>query len=148
MSSITPELDSTGGAERRFREAFERLKQGRPKVLPAGTKVSQNNVAREAGTLPSALRSSRFPELVAEIRVWVGSHADDEPRLSSRQRILSQRKRNRDLRERISELETQRDDALSKLVMAEARILELTMETERLRLVNPSNVVPIRSANN
>lgn len=147
MSSTMPEMNAPGGAERRFRDAFERLKQGTPKVLPVGTRVSQNNVAREAGTLPSALRGSRFPSLVADIRAWVESHGDDELQLSSRQRILAQRNRNRDLRGRIAELETQRDDAQSKLVMAEARILELTMENERLRLMSPSNVVPIRPAN-
>jgi len=55
-------------AEANFRRAFERLKAGAPKVLPLGTPVSQNNVAKEAGCDSSALRKSRFPCLVAEIQ--------------------------------------------------------------------------------
>lgn len=146
MSSTMPYKDSSGGAEHRFREAFERLKEGTPRLLPVGTRVTQNNVAREAGTLPSALRGSRFPVLVADIRAWVESHGSDESQVSGRQKILAQRNRNRDLLARIAELEMQRDDALSKLVMAETRILELTMENERLRLDNPSKVAQIRPA--
>lgn len=147
MSSTMHNVKASGGAEQRFREAFERLKQGAPKVLPIGTNVSQNNVAREAGTIPSALRSSRFPGIVADIRAWVEEHGDEGPKISSRQKIMAQRKRNKDLHLRIEELETQRDDALSKFVMAEARILELSMENGRLRLLNPTNVTPIRPAN-
>lgn len=146
MSSTTPDKNEMGRAARKFREAFERLKRNEPQILPPGTKVGQNKVAREAGTLPSALRASRYPELVAEIRVWVEAHKGEPPQQSSRQKIAAQRNRNRDLRERIKQLETQRDDAMNKLVLAEARILELFIENERLRVTNPANVVPIRPA--
>jgi len=138
--------NAMGRAERKFREAFERLKRNEPQVLPPSTKMSQNNVAREAGTLPSALRASRFPELVAEIRTWVEAHKEEAPQKSSRQKMAAQRNRNRHLRERIKELENQRDDAMSKLVLAEARILELFIENERLRVTSPANVIPIRPA--
>lgn len=148
MSSTThDEGRARSGAERRFYEAFERLQNGSPRVVPVGTKISQNNVAKEAGTIPSALRASRFPKLVGEIRSWIDAHESDEPQMSSRQRILAQRNRNRDLRNRISELKTQRDDAMSKLVLAEARLLELTLENDRLQRPNPSRVFPIRPAN-
>lgn len=135
-----------GRAERKFREAFERLKRDEPRILPPGKKVSQNNVAREGGTLPSALRASRLPELVAEIRAWVEAHKEEPPQQSSRQEMAAQRNRNRDLRERIKEVEAQRDDAMNKLVLAEARILELFIENERLQVTSPANVVPIRPA--
>ena len=58
-------------AEQHFREAFERLKKNKPEVLPAGTPVTQNNVAREAGRDPSALKKDRYPLLVLEIQAHI-----------------------------------------------------------------------------
>jgi hypothetical protein len=145
MSSIPFDPGSVGRAERQFREAFERLKQCKPQLLPKGTKLTQNNVAKEAGAVPSALRRARFPLLVEEIQAWITEHSEDDSQRSPRQKILAQRGRNRGLRERITELEVQRDDALGKLVCAEARIVELTIENERLTAQVPSpNVTPLR----
>ena len=146
MSSTHFEPSPIGRAERKFREAFERLKRQKPLRLPSGTKVTQNNVAKEAGAVPSALRRSRFPALADEIQAWVEQHRDDQEQQSPRQKILAQRSVNRNLRERIKELEAQRDDALGKLVSAEARIVELTIENERMRATRPSNVAPLRPA--
>jgi len=44
-----------------YRAAFERLKNNKPERLPKGTPVSQNNVAKEAGSDPSALKKRAFP---------------------------------------------------------------------------------------
>lgn len=140
---MTP--DSTLRAERRFRDAFDRLKRGSPIYLKKGTPVSQNNVAREAGTCPSALRASRYPNLVSEIQKWIEEHEDDNSQLSPRQKVLAVRRRNKTLGERITELQAQRDDALGKLLSAEARIWELIVENERLSAqLPPSNVTPLR----
>lgn len=57
-----------GKAELDFSASFERLKYGNTLILPPGSPVSQNNVAREAGRDPSALRKSRYPKLVADIQ--------------------------------------------------------------------------------
>lgn len=147
MSSIPFEPGPEGRAERQFREAFERLKQGQPRRMPNGTKVTQNNVAKEAGTVPSGLRRARFPTLVRDIQEWIAAHGGEAPQQSPRQKSIAQRARNRDLRERILELEAQRDDAFGKLVSAEARIVELTIENERLMALIPqTNVVPLRPA--
>ncbi len=51
-----------------FEEAFERLKKGRTKILPAGAPLTLTNVAREAGRSPSALRADRYPELIQRIK--------------------------------------------------------------------------------
>jgi hypothetical protein len=67
-------------AEANFREAFERLKIGAQEVLPAGSMVSQNNVAREAGCDPSALRKSRFPSRIAEIQIYRAAHGVKYPK--------------------------------------------------------------------
>jgi len=145
MSSIPFDPGSIGRAETQFRGAFDRLKQGKPTRLPKGSKVSQNNVAKEAGVDPSALRRARFPELVEEIQQWIATHGNALSDSSPRQKVLAGRARNRDLRKQIDDLKIQRDDALAKLVDAEARIVYLALENERLRaLLPPSNVAPIR----
>ncbi|RDL42577.1 hypothetical protein DN730_18945 [Marinomonas piezotolerans] len=141
MSSKTVEPKKISKAELKFRDAFERLKQGKPDILPKGTLLSQNNVAKEAGVDPSALRRARFPELVAEIQEWIEAHKDEKATKSPRQMMLAQRSRNRDLKEKYKSLEEQRDKALSQLLDAQARILELTLENQRLRAQLPSSKV-------
>lgn len=125
MRTLEKQPDSAFSAEQRFREAFERLKLGVPQALPKGTPVSQNNVAKEAGCDPSALRKARFPVLVIEIQEWVASHKSDQ-RPSERQRLLKKRSKNRDLRETIADLKKQRDIAAGLLADADLRIVELT----------------------
>jgi DNA repair exonuclease SbcCD ATPase subunit len=117
------DMNQKKSAETLFREAFERLRNNSPFVLKKGSKVSQNNVAREAGCDPSALRKSRFPSLVGEIQRWVAEYgADTSP--SKRIKKQAQRSRNRSLREQIDELKAQRDCALSLMVEADAYILD------------------------
>lgn len=112
-------------AEDNFKEAFERLKVGASKILPAGSQVSQNNVAREAGCDPSALRKSRYPSLVAEIQNYVTAHGGERPE-SERQTLLKQRQRSRTARETIADLKKQRDAVAGLLVEANAQIAILT----------------------
>jgi len=145
MPPLTLSDSGMGRAERKFREAFARLNTGRPELVQKGTKVTQNNVAREAGVDPSALRRSRFPQLVAEIQKWCDAHADDEERQSPRQRLLAVRARNKGLRERLAEVTTQRDLAAAKVILLEERLVALTIDNERLKtLLPPSNVSPLR----
>lgn len=146
MSSTGYKITTMSRAEAKFREAFERLKAGRTEIVPVGSKVSQNAVAKEAGVLPSALRSSRFPDLCREIAEWIEEHKDDPAQKSGRQKILAERNARRADRERLQEMKIQRDLALSKLLSAERYILELTMEVRRLRALTPSSVAPLRPA--
>lgn len=117
--------DKALGAEQRFRAAFERLRLNVPEVLPKGTHVSQNNVAKEAGLDPSALRKSRFPLLVLEIQEWVAANKGEQ-QPSERQRLLKQRRKNRDTRQTIADLKLQRDKAVGLLADADLRIVELS----------------------
>jgi hypothetical protein len=141
MSSKVTEPKKVSKAELKFREAFERLKQGKPDILPKGTPLSQNNVAKEAGVDPSALRRARFPELVSEIQEWIETHKDEKSIKTPRQMMLAQRSKNRDLKEKYQSLEEQRDKALSQLLDAQARIPELTLENQSLRSQLPTNIV-------
>lgn len=118
-------------AESNFREAFERLKEGVAKVLPAGTLVSQNNVAKEAGCDPSALRKARFPGLVEEIKAYLATHDQVRP-TSERQRLLKARLISRSKTEIIASLKAQRDDAVSRLVEADELIGTLTRRVRDL----------------
>lgn len=139
---------NTGRAESAFREAFERLKCGSPERLPLGVPVSQNNVAKEAGCDPSALRKTRYPGLIREIQQWIQEHESTAPP-SPRQSILAKRKQNRSLKETIVELKNQRDHAISLLLEADAKILDLTGEIARLQArTESSNVTPIWNSRN
>lgn len=125
---LTSDIKTNAGgrsAEQRFRDAFERLKFAVPNVMPKGTPVSQNSVAKEAGCDSSALRKARFPVLVLEIQEWVEAHKGDQPS-SERQRLLKQRHKNRDAREAIADLKKQRDIAAGLIADANLRIVELT----------------------
>ncbi len=125
MPTSDKQPDQALSAEQRFLAAFERLKLGVPVVLPQGSQVSQNNVAKEAGCDPSALRKARFPLLVIAIQEWVEAHKSEQPS-SERQRLLKQRQKKRDARETIADLKQQRDRAVSLLADADLRIVELS----------------------
>ena len=119
-------------AEDRFRKAFDRLRYDFPKVLPKGTPVSQNNVAKEAGCIPSALRKSRFPILVMEIQDWVATHKGN-CKDSNRQKDRDARNKNRSARQTITDLKLQRDSMAGLLSDANLRIVELTEEIAAVR---------------
>lgn len=146
MSLIEQKLMGMSRAEAKFREAFERLKAGEAELVPSGSKVSQNAVAKEAGVVPSALRPSRFPDLCREIAEWIEAHRNDPQQQSARQKSLAESSAKRGVREQLRAMRIQRDLALSKLLSAEAHILQLTMEVRRLQALVPGTVSPIRPA--
>ena len=130
-------------AEQKYRSAFERLKSGTPTILPKGTAVTQNNVAREAGTDPSALRKSRFPTLIADIQRYVTT-SPHEPTASKRQEGLKRRKKSRAIKEQLTDALAQRDQLASKLLEADMVILELRDQLAAFERKTPvSNVVDL-----
>jgi chromosome segregation ATPase len=121
---------ATETAEQRFRSAFERLKTNKSQVLAHGTRVSQNNVAREAGADPTALRKTRYPALIREIQAWV--EIDTQEKAARRER--QHRRRAWDnLAAKVTKLKRERDDAQSRLVSAHRKVLELMYENTRLQ---------------
>lgn len=128
-----PTLDKFNkNAEQNFRDAFERLKLGVPEILPKGTRVSQNNIAKEAGKDTSALRKARYPLLVLDIQEYVNTHKDEESG-SRRQKLLKRKQKNRDAKELIADLKRQRDKAVDRIIYANLRILELSEMVDDLR---------------
>lgn len=118
------ELPARRSAADQYRDAFERLKLNRPKLLPKGTPVTQNNVAKEAGSDPSALKKSRFPSLIAEIKTYVEQHSEERPPSLNKVNLLA-RQKSRALRDRIEQVARQRDQLASLLSEADAKIIEL-----------------------
>ena len=119
-------------AELQFYEAFIRLKNNKPNILPKGTKVSQNNVAKEAGVDPSALRKSRYPNLISEIQEWM----DQNPQNANVSKKKNEKSRSIDkistLNNRIEVLTQERDDAVSELLEAQLTILEISQRLVKL----------------
>lgn len=124
MSSI-----ENKSAEELFIEAFERLKANKPSVLPNGTPVTQNNVAREAGRNTSALRKERYPRLVLEIQAWVRSQQEqrDTTKRSTDNRTRTLKMKLRDHRKQV--------EKLSSIVAAQDNyIIELLEEIDQLKV--------------
>lgn len=117
-------------AEERFRQSFERLKADEPKLLKPGTPVTQNNVAREAGCDPSALKKARFPVLIRQIQAYIELHQDDHP---STGKTPKKRAANRTMQKRLEDAIRQRDQAQSILASANTRIIELSEEVKSLQ---------------
>lgn len=139
--------DYVGDAEKLFQDAFERLKRDKPIRLQRGTPVSQNNVAKEAGRDPSALRKSRYPRLIRAIQKWIEDNGNTpRNRASSASLIKGARDKNRELKARIEELTQQRDKAMARLIIAEESILDLHRRLQdcKGRLGESDSVVPFR----
>jgi polyhydroxyalkanoate synthesis regulator phasin len=120
--------DSSSDAEARFRQAFDRLKAGNPRVLDRGAPVSQNNVAREAGCDPTALKKKRYPELVNDIQTHIKAKEDGAQSAAP----SKQRARKTD-QQKLEDMTRQRDQAQSILASANMRILELTEQVQDLQ---------------
>lgn len=122
----------TETAAERFRAAFERLKVNAPIRLDKDTPVSQNNVAKEAGTDPTALRKTRYPDLVKDIQDWVDARNALQITLQKEVRVRDQQRLdNADL---VARLTAERDWAQSQLVSAHRQILELLEQNTQLQV--------------
>ncbi|HBO3442603.1 MULTISPECIES: hypothetical protein [Pseudomonas] len=137
------ELPARRSAADQYRDAFERLKLNKPQLLPKGTPVTQNNVAKEAGSDPSALKKSRFPSLIAEIKTYVEQHAEERPPSLNQVNHLA-RQKSRALRDRIEQVARQRDQLASLLSEADAKIIELYDRIAELeRQLPASNILSL-----
>jgi hypothetical protein len=143
MSSDQTRPTDVGSAEGAYWDAFERLKKNRPIVLSKGTSVTQNNVAREAGRDPSALKKDRFPKLIRAIQRYV-EEGDKPLKPSNRQLVIASRAKRRGIEIQLAACRAQRDIALSMLVEADAKILELTLENLRLQAVLSAKVTDLK----
>ncbi|EOJ8646151.1 hypothetical protein J0671_19920 [Vibrio sp. Vb0592] len=115
-----------------FTEAFERLKNNTPINLPEGTPVTQNNVAREAGRDPSALRAERYPDLLLKIQLYI-SNKKEQGKKSSQNRA-------RKIEKRLSDCKRQRDKLLSIYHSQQTLIEELY---DKIQMLEEGKVLDI-----
>lgn len=114
-------------AEQSFRESFERLKKNKPDILPKGAFVTQNNVAREAGRDPSALKKDRYPLLILEIQAYTSTQ-EEQRQVGKR----SKDNRSRTDKQKLADYSKQ-INRLSSIVSAQnAYIEDLLDEIDRL----------------
>jgi hypothetical protein len=106
-------------AETLFREAFERLKVNNPINVEIGTKVSQNNIAKEAGKHPTALKKDRFPILVFEIQDYLKQQDIDSNVINKKKRL----RKKRSIEERLSDSIKERDK-LASICEAQNNVIE------------------------
>lgn len=119
-----------------FNEAFERLKNNTPVRLPPGTPVTQNNVAREAGRDPSALRSERYPELLQTIQAFIFSR-NEQVKESKK----TPKNRARKLEQRLADCRKQRD-RLSSICQSQQSFIEELMD--KIARLEEGKVVDIK----
>jgi len=106
-------------AETVFREAFKRLKTNTPINVPKNTKVSQNNVAKEAGKHPTALKKDRFPMLVLEIQDYLKQQEIDSEVIDKKKQLRKQRS----LEEKMADCKKQKDK-LASICEAQFSLIE------------------------
>lgn len=111
-----------------FSDAFERLKQNKPVNIPLGSPITQNNIAREAGRDPSALRAERYPELLQKIQTYIHSSKEQTERNGK-----SSKNRSRNIEKRLRDCMKQREQLLSVCHSQQIYIEELLDEISRLK---------------
>ncbi|WP_414728273.1 hypothetical protein [Zhongshania aliphaticivorans] len=127
--------EKTPTAEESFRAAFERLKKGCNVILEGKVPVTQNNVAREAGRDPSALKKNRYPLLVLEIQAFVKAQED-----KARVRSSSKDNRTRSDKEKIQALRKQNGVLESMLHFLREENNALMEELDKLKTGIPLKI--------
>lgn len=112
-------MEKMSKAESLFKEAFERLKTNSPINVSKGSKITQNNVAKEAGKHPTALKKNRFPLLVLEIQDYIKQQDIDIDTINKKKQLRKQRS----LEERLADCKKQRDK-LASICEAQAALIE------------------------
>jgi hypothetical protein len=141
LCSLEDELNLS--AEERFRQAFYRLCADKPLRLQKGSAVSQNNVAKEAGTGPSALKKQRYPSLCSEIQAKVAEYDKSKPKTKN-QELVSARSKNNDLLKELLLVKEDRDYQISLKLYAQHMVLALTKELDELKNATANKITPIR----
>ncbi|MBH1494018.1 hypothetical protein JY423_02140 [Stenotrophomonas maltophilia] len=126
---VTPSSKVT--AESKFRAALARIIDGSALNVERNAQITQNNVAREAGVDPSALRASRYPALVMEIRDLAGMARADVGSMGHKpHRPRSEERRNE--KQRYQDMKRQRDHAAALLASADSEVLRLMLRVRDL----------------
>lgn len=117
-------------------EALDRLQKGRPKIVPAGTKITNDAVSLEAGRKRGSIKKSRdlFQDLIAAIDS--ASTGQTKPRQDEVERLNKVRQNAGYLREQLDAALARELSLLSELYETKKRLCQLTGE----------NVLPLRKS--
>ena len=117
-------------------EALDRLQKGRPKVVPVGTKITNDAVSVEAGRKKGSIKKSRdlFRDLIAAIDA--ASTGQSPPRQDQVDRLNRAKQSAGDLREQL-------DAALAREICLLAELYETR---KRLSQLTGENVLPLRKS--
>lgn len=118
-------------AEQSYRNAFERLKAGKPKIVDKSMPANElDTVALEAGKKKGSLRRSQHPGLCDEI---LGYQVEETP-LAKEVRLKDEYKNDRDAYHRLW------SEALARELMLKIRLEELEKEIARIKQSYPGIV--------
>jgi len=123
-------------AEQSYREAFERLKAGKPKIVNTSMLINElDTVALEAGKKKGSLRRSQHESLCKEIL----RYEIVETTLLKEARLKSEYKNDRDAYHKLW------SESLARELMLKVRIEELEREIFRIKQVYPGIVFEIEN---
>ncbi|KZY78285.1 hypothetical protein A3740_01035 [Oleiphilus sp. HI0068] len=127
--------ESSKKAEVLFREAFQRLKENKPINVPGNSKISQNNVAKEAGKHPTALKADRYPLLIMEIQSYIESQKEAavESRKASDNRSRTDKQKLKDYKNQVNKMASTIEAMHNHIETLEKELEELKQGVIRCR---------------
>ena len=119
-------------------DALERLKEGKPVVVPKGTKITKDAVALEAGRGKGSIKKSRavFSDLIEAIDEAAKAQASPE---TARKDQLAR------VKSKAEQYRTELDAALGRELCLLREIFELKKELKRL---TGKNIIPLLTGAN
>lgn len=123
-------------AEQNYRDAFERIKTGKPKIVDKSMPVNElDTIALEAGKKRGSLRRSQHPNLCDEI---LGYEVEETP-LAKEVRLKKEYKNDRDAYHKLW------SEALARELMLKVLIEELEKEIARIKQSYPGIIFKIEN---
>lgn len=113
-------------------DAFERLKNNQPKVVPKGTLINNDTVALEAGRSRGAIKKSRksFKELIAEIELF--NKEQHTTNRTDKDKLKDERLKSKNYRDLYHQ-------SLNREIMLVERLAQLEKELAKFKNVTPFN---------
>lgn len=119
-------------------DALERLKEGKPVVVPKGTKITNDAVALEAGRGKGSIKKSRsvFADLIGAIDE--AAKAQASPEIARKDQLAR-------LKAKVNQYRSDLDAALGRELCLLREVFELKKEIKRL---TGKNVIPLLAGSN
>ena len=125
-------------AEQQYREAWERLKAGKPNIVSKDKPINERDtVAEEAGRQKGSLRTKDHPDLCKEIMEYEVS----ETSLQECTRLKQEYK------EKMNENAKLWKSALARELMLQRRIIDLEIEIKRIKQKYPGILFELEDLN-